>query len=193
MSMTGTPHARAETAGTAVRLLAAQLCDGDQGVHPAPARPRVVRDDRDDPGDAASAVRLRHQHHAASSADRGAACRRTAISRRSILKALENTAYFRFTREVHNVAEFDDLLLSGKVLFGVEIPRGFERAVRRGDRPALLVAADATDPVAAGAASARSARWCRPRCSTTCSPAIRRPCRSRSGPMPATTRRPRRG
>ena len=71
---------------------------------------------------------------------------------RSILKALENTAYFRFTREVHDVAEFDNLLLSGQVLFGVEIPRGFERAVRRGDRPALLIAADATDPVAAGSA-----------------------------------------
>src|SRR5437588_391529 len=71
---------------------------------------------------------------------------------RSILKALENTAYFRFMREVHDVAEFDSLLLSGKVLFGVEIPRGFERMVRRGDRPALLVAADATDPVAAGSA-----------------------------------------
>jgi ABC-2 type transport system permease protein len=38
------------------------------------------------------------------------------------------------------------------VLFGVEIPRGFERGVRRGDRPALLVAADATDPVASGSA-----------------------------------------
>jgi ABC-2 type transport system permease protein len=71
---------------------------------------------------------------------------------RSILKALENTSYFRFTREVHDVAEFDNLLTSGKVLFGVEIPRGFERAVRRGDHPALLVAADATDPVAAGSA-----------------------------------------
>ncbi|WP_441242681.1 ABC transporter permease [Tardiphaga sp. 768_D3_N2_1] len=71
---------------------------------------------------------------------------------RSILKALENTSYFHFTHEVHSVAEFDSLLLSGKVLFGVEIPRGFERAVRRGDRPALLVAADATDPVAAGSA-----------------------------------------
>jgi len=71
---------------------------------------------------------------------------------RSILKALENTSYFQFTHEVHSVAEFDGLLLSGKVLFGVEIPRGFERSVRRGDRPALLVAADATDPVAAGSA-----------------------------------------
>jgi ABC-2 type transport system permease protein len=71
---------------------------------------------------------------------------------RSILKALQNTAYFRFVREVHDVHEFDDLLKSGKVLFGVEIPRGFERAVRRGDKPALLVAADATDPVAASSA-----------------------------------------
>ena len=71
---------------------------------------------------------------------------------RSILKALENTSYFHFTRQVRDVEEFDNLLKSGQVLFGVEIPRGFERAVRRGDRPALLVAADATDPVAASAA-----------------------------------------
>jgi ABC-2 type transport system permease protein len=71
---------------------------------------------------------------------------------RSILKALQNTAYFRFVQKVHTVEEFDNLLLSGKVLFGVEIPRGFERAVRRGDHPALLVAADATDPIAASSA-----------------------------------------
>ncbi|KQW22486.1 mannose-1-phosphate guanyltransferase [Afipia sp. Root123D2] len=71
---------------------------------------------------------------------------------RSILKALQNTAYFRFVREVHTEKEFDGLLESGTVLFGVEIPRGFERAVRRGDKPALLVAADATDPVASGSA-----------------------------------------
>ncbi len=71
---------------------------------------------------------------------------------RSVLKAMENTAYFRFTYRVRTVAEFDDLLQSGKVLFGVEIPRDFERAVRRGDKPALLVAADATDPVASSAA-----------------------------------------
>jgi ABC-2 type transport system permease protein len=71
---------------------------------------------------------------------------------RSVLKALENTAYFHFIYKVTDVDEFDNLLKSGKVLFGIEIPRGFERAVRRGDRPALLVAADATDPVAASAA-----------------------------------------
>jgi ABC-2 type transport system permease protein len=38
------------------------------------------------------------------------------------------------------------------VLFAIEIPAGFERAVRRGERPALLIAADATDPVASGSA-----------------------------------------
>ncbi len=71
---------------------------------------------------------------------------------RSILKALENTQYFKITHLLHSEREFDRLLASGTVLFAVEIPAGFERAVRRGDRPALLVAADATDPVAAGSA-----------------------------------------
>jgi ABC-2 type transport system permease protein len=71
---------------------------------------------------------------------------------RSILKALENTDYFEVTRVVGNEAEFDHLLASGSVLFAIEIPANFERALRRGDRPALLVAADATDPVAAGSA-----------------------------------------
>jgi ABC-2 type transport system permease protein len=67
---------------------------------------------------------------------------------RSILKALENTRYFRVTRQVRDAAEFDRVLASGEVLFAIEIPRGFERALRRGERPALLIAADATDPVA---------------------------------------------
>jgi len=71
---------------------------------------------------------------------------------RSILKALENTRYFKVTRVVRDEAEFDRLLQSGTVLFAVEVPANFERALRRGDRPALLVAADATDPVTSGSA-----------------------------------------
>ena len=51
-------------------------------------------------------------------------------------------------------AELDEALKSGQVLFAVEIPANFERALRRGDDPALLVAADATDPVATGPAIA---------------------------------------
>src|SRR5712671_5719916 len=73
---------------------------------------------------------------------------------RSIVKALENTKYFDVTHVIDNEAEFDRLIASGTVLFAIEIPANFERAVRRGDRPALLVAADATDPVAAGSAVA---------------------------------------
>jgi len=69
---------------------------------------------------------------------------------RTILKALENTRYFKVTRRVHDEAEFDRVLQAGQVLFGVEIPANFERDLRRGDQPAILVAADATDPVASG-------------------------------------------
>ena len=46
----------------------------------------------------------------------------------------------------------DQLDALGRVLFGVEIPAASSARVRRGDRPALLVAADASDPVAAGTA-----------------------------------------
>ena len=71
---------------------------------------------------------------------------------RSILAALENTKYFQITQLPHSEAEVDQLLASGKVLFAIEIPANFERSVRRGDKPAMLVIADATDPVASGTA-----------------------------------------
>ena len=71
---------------------------------------------------------------------------------RSILAALENTKYFKVTKLPHTEAEVDQLLASGTVLFAVEIPANFEHAVRRGDKPAMLVEADATDPVASGTA-----------------------------------------
>src|ERR1700687_1900427 len=71
---------------------------------------------------------------------------------RSILAALEHTKYFKVTELPNSEAELDQLLASGKVLFAIEIPANFERSVRRGDKPAMLVAADATDPVASGSA-----------------------------------------
>jgi ABC-2 type transport system permease protein len=71
---------------------------------------------------------------------------------RSILAALKNTEYFKITERPRTERQLDELLASGKVLFGIEIPANFERAVRRGDKPAMLVTADATDPVAAGSA-----------------------------------------
>lgn len=71
---------------------------------------------------------------------------------RAILAALERTQYFKITHRLSSAEEFDRVLASGRVLFAIEIPAGFERALRRGDKPALLVAADATDPVASGTA-----------------------------------------
>jgi ABC-2 type transport system permease protein len=71
---------------------------------------------------------------------------------RSILAALNNTSYFKVTALPTTEAELDRLLASGKVLFGVEIPANFERSLRRGEKPSMLVVADATDPVASGSA-----------------------------------------
>jgi ABC-2 type transport system permease protein len=71
---------------------------------------------------------------------------------RSILAALENTDFFAVHSVVTRAEDMDRLLESGEALFVVEIPEGFERSLRRGDSPALLVAADATDPVAASSA-----------------------------------------
>lgn len=71
---------------------------------------------------------------------------------RSILAALANTAYFDIKRIARTEAELDQGIKSGEVLFAVEIPANFARDVRRGDRPAILVVADASDPIAAGTA-----------------------------------------
>ena len=71
---------------------------------------------------------------------------------RSILAALRNTAFFDIRHVATSEAEVEHLLRAGSVLFVIEIPAGFERALRRGETPAMLVAADATDPVAAASA-----------------------------------------
>lgn len=73
---------------------------------------------------------------------------------RTIVSALANTGYFRFVREATTMAEADELLEHGTVQFVITIPAGFERALVRGDRPQLLIEADATDPSATGNALA---------------------------------------
>jgi len=73
---------------------------------------------------------------------------------RAVLAALKNTDYFDFRKQVNDAAELDRLVRTGTVQFAIEIPASFERDVRRGDRPAVLVIADATDPVATGTALA---------------------------------------
>jgi ABC-2 type transport system permease protein len=69
---------------------------------------------------------------------------------RAILAGLKNSDYFAFVREAHDDAEVDRLLATGAVQFVVTVPEGFARALVRGERPVLLIEADATDPAATG-------------------------------------------
>jgi ABC-2 type transport system permease protein len=73
---------------------------------------------------------------------------------RSLVAALQNTGYFRITRQSASEGEAEALLETGDVQFMVAIPPDFSRRVVRGERPALLVAVDATDPSASGNALA---------------------------------------
>jgi ABC-2 type transport system permease protein len=67
---------------------------------------------------------------------------------RTLLYAIRNSAYFNFVQEAHSEAEADELLDTGGVLFVVSIPQDFTRQLLRGERPAILLEADATDPAA---------------------------------------------
>lgn len=73
---------------------------------------------------------------------------------RSIVRALENTTYFRVVAWPDNPARAGEMLARGEVQFVVDIPIDFSRRLARGERPAMLVEADATDPVATGNALA---------------------------------------
>ena len=67
---------------------------------------------------------------------------------RTLLHAIQNSSYFQFVRQVHSEAEGHEVLARGDVQFVINIPENFSRDLIRGDRPAVLVEADATDPAA---------------------------------------------
>jgi ABC-2 type transport system permease protein len=69
---------------------------------------------------------------------------------RSIVSALENSQYFKFTRRANSEDEAEGMLKRGEVQFALIIPSDFSRKLQRGERPTILVAADATDPSATG-------------------------------------------
>ncbi|HEY0844480.1 MAG TPA: ABC transporter permease [Noviherbaspirillum sp.] len=73
---------------------------------------------------------------------------------RSLMASLENSAYFRVTARPGSEAEGNRLLDTGRVQFLLVIPPDFSRQLQRGERPAVLLAADATDPAASGNALA---------------------------------------
>ncbi|OWW22641.1 ABC transporter permease [Noviherbaspirillum denitrificans] len=73
---------------------------------------------------------------------------------RSLIAGLENSQYFRVTQRPRSEAEGNRLLDEGRVQFLLVVPPDFSRQLVRGERPALLLAADATDPSASGNALA---------------------------------------
>ena len=73
---------------------------------------------------------------------------------RSIVRALENSGYFRIVASTDDPAVADAALASGSAQFALTLPAGFARELERGATPQLLVEADATDPAATGNAIA---------------------------------------
>ncbi|BFU93397.1 MAG: ABC-type multidrug transport system, permease component [Nitrospira sp.] len=69
---------------------------------------------------------------------------------RSLLEAIRHSNYFEFVRELRTEAEARAAIARGEVQFVVSIPENFTRDLWRGDRPAVLIEADATDPAATG-------------------------------------------
>ncbi len=69
---------------------------------------------------------------------------------RTLLAAVRNSGYFDFVRQVGTEKEGREALARGDVQFLVNIPADFTRSLLRGERPAVLLEADATDPAATG-------------------------------------------
>ena len=89
----------------------------------------------------------RHLPTALRSADHGSV-------ERAVVTAMETSGYFAFVGEAKSESEAQRLIDSGAVQFVLTIPPGFQRQLLRGERPALLLEADATDPSATGNAVA---------------------------------------
>jgi ABC-2 type transport system permease protein len=67
---------------------------------------------------------------------------------RTLLYAIRNTDYFDFVSLLPTEAAGRQALSRGQVQFVINIPQNFQRDLVRGDRPSILVEADATDPAA---------------------------------------------
>jgi ABC-2 type transport system permease protein len=71
---------------------------------------------------------------------------------RAFLSSLRASTFVDIVAVAHTAEEGEAMLRSGEANFLIAIPEGFERRLVRGERPQILVAADASDPVAAGGA-----------------------------------------
>jgi ABC-2 type transport system permease protein len=73
---------------------------------------------------------------------------------RTLLQGLKNSSYLKIDREVSSEAEAERLIARGEVQFVVTVPEDFGRKLVRGEKPSILIEADATDPSATGNALA---------------------------------------
>ena len=73
---------------------------------------------------------------------------------RSFLSAMRNSEYFDVTTTLPDETAGREALAKGQLQFVVSIPPDFTRKLVRGEKPSLLVEADATDPAATGLALA---------------------------------------
>lgn len=73
---------------------------------------------------------------------------------RGFVAALQNSGYFRIDHTFQSEHAAEALLENGQVQFMVVVPPDFARKLVRGERPVILVSADATDPSASGNAIA---------------------------------------
>jgi ABC-2 type transport system permease protein len=75
---------------------------------------------------------------------------------RTILQGLQNSGYYHLTHHLADHGQADALLAQGDVSFIITIPSGFTRQLIRGERPQLLIEADASDPSASSNAISRA-------------------------------------
>ena len=72
---------------------------------------------------------------------------------RSIVRAAQNSGYFQIT-DVVSDSEAERLIANGSVQFALVFPADFSARLTRGEKPAMAVYVDATDPAATGQAVA---------------------------------------
>jgi len=71
---------------------------------------------------------------------------------RAVVSAMQTSDYFEFIGYVNGYEDGERALRTGSANFVVVIPPNFERDLIRGDKPEILLAADASDPSATGGA-----------------------------------------
>lgn len=73
---------------------------------------------------------------------------------RTLISTLKTSEYFDIAGEIPTEEEARKALARGEVQFVINIPPDFTKNMLRGERPAILIEADATDPAATGMALA---------------------------------------